>query len=155
MRSKIRMEIILILCGDLWHFTPFFWLLSKGFYQLSHMKTNQSIIPAPVSKPIRTFLDWVTTFHFARFVYTQCKHHFSSYLFTLHKDNTKFLPRKSFFTKNTFDIFYPFLHNLSAQAHFRLSPFSRTSSTSFTTNPRREWKFQNIIPTFIFESLMS
>ena len=36
--------------------------------QLSQMKTNQSIIPSPIAKPIKTFLDWVTTFHFARFV---------------------------------------------------------------------------------------
>ena len=122
----------MVICGIS---LPFFGLLSKCFYQLSQMKTNHSIIPSPISKPIRTFLDCVTTFHFARFVHTQCKHHFSSYLFTLHKDNSKFLPRKSFFLKNTYDMFASFLHNLSAQAHFRLSPFSRTSSTFFTTNP--------------------
>ena len=77
-------------------FHSFFGLLSKRFYQLSQMKTNRSIIPSPISKPIGTFLDWVTTFHFARFVHTQCKHHFNGYLFTLHKYNTKFLPHKSF-----------------------------------------------------------
>ena len=88
-------------------FHSLFWLLSKCFYKLSLMKTNCSIIPSPISKPIRTFLDKVTTFHFARFVHTQCKHHFSSYLFTLHKDNTKFLPRKSFFLKKTLLTFLP------------------------------------------------
>ena len=72
-----------------------FWLLFKCFCQLSHMKTNWSTIPSPIAKPIKTFLDWVTTSHFARFVYTQCKHHFSSYLFTLHKDNIKLSPYKS------------------------------------------------------------
>ena len=130
----MQKEIILILCGDLWHFTPFFWLLSKSFYQLSQVKTNRSITPAPISKPIRTFLDWVTTSHFANFVHTQCKHHFSGYLFFLHKDNKVFAMEK-LLLKNISDIFAPFLHNLSAQAHFRLSPFSRTSSTSFTANP--------------------
>ena len=90
-------------------FHSLFCLLSKCFYQLSQMKTNQSKIPAPVSKPIRTFLDWATTFYFARFVHTQCKHHFSSYLFTLYKDNTKFLPCESF-SKKYFWHFAPFLH---------------------------------------------
>ena len=122
----------MVICGIS---LPFFGLLSKRFYQLSQMKTNQSIIPASISKPFRTLLDRVTTFYFSRFVHMQCKHHFSGYHFTLHKDNTKFLPCKRFSKKNTFDIFAHFLHNLSAQAHFRLSPFSRTSSTSFTTNP--------------------
>ncbi len=136
-------------------FHSLFWLLSKCFYQLSQMKTNLSIIPSRISKPTKTFLDWVTTFHFARFVHTQCKHHFSSYIVTLHNDNTKLLPRKKFFLKNTFDIFAPFLHNLLAQVHFTLSPFSHTSSTSFNTNPSPEWKFKNIIVTSIFESLMS
>ena len=96
MRSKIQMEIILILRGDLWHFTPFFGCCFKCFYQLSQMKTNWSIIPSPISKPIRTFLDWVTTFQFARFVHTQCKHRFRGYLFTLHKDSMNFQPHKSF-----------------------------------------------------------
>ena len=161
MRSKIQKEIILILCGDLLHFTPF--LVAKCFYQLSQTKTNQSIIPSPISKPIRTFLHWVTTFYFARFahtwcnstlvvifslftkisfcfanfVHTQCKHHFSGYLFFLHKDNKVFAMEK-LLLKNISDIFAPFLHNLSAQAHFRLSPFSRTSSTSLTTNSSSE-----------------
>ncbi|WP_419583753.1 hypothetical protein, partial [Thiolapillus sp.] len=66
------MEIILILCGDLWHFTPFFGCC------------------------LSVILDWVTTFHFARLVHMQCKHHFSSYIVTLHNDNTKLLPRESF-----------------------------------------------------------
>ncbi len=77
-------------------FHSLFWLLSKCFYQLSQMKTNLSIIPSRISKPTKTFLDWVTTFHFARFVHMQCKHHFSSYIVTLHNDNTKLLPRESF-----------------------------------------------------------
>ena len=64
------------------------FLVAKCFYQLSQMKTNGSIIPLPISKPIRTFLDWVTTFHSARFVHTKYKHHLSSYIFTLHKDNS-------------------------------------------------------------------
>ena len=80
-----------MICGISLHF----WLLSKCFCQLSQMKTNQSTIPSPITKHSKTFLDWVTTSHFARFVYTQCKHHFSSYLFTLHKDNIKLSPYKS------------------------------------------------------------
>ena len=122
MKSKIQKEIIQILRGDLWHFTPLFFLVAVQVSQLSQMKTNQSLIPSLISKPIRTFLYWVTSFHFARSVHTQCKDHFSSYLFTLHKNNKVFATQK-FFLKNTFDVFSPFLHNLSAQAHFRLSPF--------------------------------
>ena len=76
-----------------------FWLLFKCFCQLSHMKTNRSTIPSPIAKPIKTFLDWVTTFRFTRFVYMQCKHHFSSYLFTLHIGNIKLSPYKSFSKK--------------------------------------------------------
>ena len=119
--------------------------VAKCFYQLSQMKTNQSIILAPISKPVRTFLNWLSAFHFARFVHTQCKDHLSGFIFSLHKDI--FATQKIFLKK--MDIFAPFVHDLSVQAHFRLSPFSCTTSTSFKTNPSWEWRFQNIVVTSI------
>ena len=135
-------------------FHSLFWLLSKCFYQLSQMKTNFSIIPSHISKPSKTFLDWVTTFHFARFVHTQCKHHFSGCLFSLHKDNTKFFHTKAF-PKKHFWHFCPFSAWPFSKDSLQTFSFFLQSSTSFTTNPSWEWKFQNIIVTSIFESLMS
>ena len=72
---------------------------------------------------MKTFLDWLTTFHFAKFVYTQCKHRFGSYLFTLHEDATKLSLCELFFPlqkqipppppkkKKPVGFFASFLHN--------------------------------------------
>ena len=91
-------------------------------YKLSQMKTNQSIIASSLTKPVETFLVWVTTFHFARLIHRQCKHHVSSYLFTLHKDNTKVLPQKVFptawpFVTGSLQTFFFFSHILHLFQH--------------------------------------
>ena len=147
MRSIIL--ILCVICG-----ISLFWLLSKCLYQLSHMKTNWSIIPSPLTKPIETFLDWVTTFHSARFVHMRCKHHFSNYLFTLHKDNTKFLPWKVF-PKKHFWQFCPFsawpFGTGSLQTFFFFSHIFHL----FQHKSKLRMKVSKYNCTSIFESLMS
>ena len=155
MRSKIKRKLY---WSYVWSvaFHSLFWLLSKCFYQLSQMKTNWRIIPSPISKRIRTFLDWVMTFHLQD-LFTRNPSITWAVIFLLFTKITqrfchaKVVPKKTHFLH---------LYLFSAQ------PFGTGSLQTFSffshifhlfqyKSELRMWKFQNIIATAVFESLMS